>query len=78
MGGDGARFNSPKDKEELVRLDKRWRTLLEEKEVSWPLNNRSIWISCGDENTKFFQDFSRGQKMSNAIWEMKNLDGESV
>jgi hypothetical protein len=29
----------------------------------------------GDENTKFFQAYSKGRKLTNMIWSMKNNQG---
>ena len=29
------------------------RSFLEENKVDWCLKSRSIWLICGDENTKF-------------------------
>lgn len=77
MGGDETRFDSPEDKEALVRLEKR-RTLLEENKVAWRLKSQVIWLNCGDENKKFFQGYARGKKMNNTIWELKNAEGEVV
>lgn len=75
--GDGEGFNSPAEKEELIRLEK-WRTLLEEKEATWHLQNRAIWLSCGDENTKFFQAFAQGRRMANTIWQLKNQADDAI
>jgi hypothetical protein len=51
---------------------------LEEKEALWRLKSRAIWLTCGDENTKFFQAFAKGRKMANTIWGLKKRDGEVV
>lgn len=67
MEGDGNGFNSLEDKEELARLEKGRRTLLKEREDAWRLKSRAIWLNCGDENTKFFQAYARGQNMTNII-----------
>jgi len=45
--------------EELVQVELQ-RTILDEKEALWRLKSHSIWIACGDENTKFFHSFSKG------------------
>lgn len=59
-------------------MEKRRRKLLEEKEETWKLKSRAIWLSCGDENTKLFQVYARGRKPANTIGETKNVVGESI
>jgi hypothetical protein len=78
QGGEGQGFTSLDAKELLCGLEKRRRVLLEEKEALWRLKSRAIWLSCGDENTKFFQAFSKGRKMANTIWGLRNRAGEVV
>ena len=38
----------------------------------------TLWLSCGDENTKFFQAFARGRKIVNTIWDLRDWVGEEV
>ena len=38
----------------------------------------TLWLSCGDENTKYFQAFSIGRKMANTIWSLRDRAGEEV
>jgi hypothetical protein len=76
MAGYGQGFHTQVDKQNPVNLEKRRRIILEEKEALWRLKSRSIWLSCGDENTKFFQAYAKGRKMANTIWELKKGDGE--
>ena len=35
-------------------------------------------MSCGYDNTKFFQDFTNGRKQENKIWEQRNSADEPV
>ena len=35
-------------------------------------------VKAGDENSKFFQQFSRGRKAINTIWELENEDGTTA
>ena len=35
-------------------------------------------MTCGDVNTKLFQDFSKGRKQKNTISELRNSIGEPV
>jgi hypothetical protein len=44
----------------------------------WRLKSRAIWLSCGDENTKFFQAYAKGRKLANTIWGLRKREGEVV
>ena len=35
-------------------------------------------MTCGDDNTKFFQAFTKGRKQQNTIWELRNSADEPV
>jgi len=72
---DGGGLISQDSKEELARLEGRRNTLLAEKEETWRLKSRAIWLKCGDENTKFFHAYARGRKASNTIWNLKDEEG---
>jgi hypothetical protein len=41
--------------------------LPKKEEKEWRLKSRATWIAEGDENTKFFQNFSKHQKNINTI-----------
>ena len=51
---------------------------MEEKEEAWFLKRREIWLQGGDRNTKFFQDYAWGRKITNTIWELKNWEGVTI
>lgn len=53
--GKGGGFNNLEEMDKLIKKEKRRRNLLEEKEVSWNLKSRAIWLNYGDEKTKFFR-----------------------
>lgn len=53
-------------------MEKRWHILLKEREETWRLKSKGIWLSYEDENTKLFQAYARGRKHANTIWDMKN------
>lgn len=74
---DGGGLISQESKEDLTRLEGRRNTLLSEKEETWRLKSRAIWLACGDDNTKFFHAFARGRKASNTIWNLKDEEGVS-
>jgi len=52
--------------------------MLADKEALWRLKSHAIWLSCGDENTKFFHSFAKGRKMKNTIWGLTQGDGQLV
>jgi hypothetical protein len=56
-------------------LEKKRIKLLKEKEETWRLKSRAIWLESGDENTKFFQAYAKGRKNVNTIWHLKDQDG---
>ena len=33
-------------------------------------------MECGYDNTKFFQDFAKGRKQQNTIWELRKENNE--
>ena len=35
-------------------------------------------MECGDENTKFFQAFTKGKKQQNTIWDLKKANNETA
>eukprot|EP00253_Pinus_taeda_P011273 PITA_11273 len=52
--------------------------ILKEREESWRLRSRAIWLLEGDANTKFYHKFANGRKIINTIWELKNEHGQQV
>jgi hypothetical protein len=65
-------FDSPEQKELLISLEKNRRDLLQAREEEWRQKSRALWLHSGDENTKFFQAYAKGRKMSNTIWGIKD------
>jgi hypothetical protein len=51
---------------------------LADKEATWRLKSRAIWLENGDENTKFFHAFAKGWKAANAIWSLKDQEDRPV
>ena len=74
MGGG---LISQDSKEVLTRLEGRRNTLLGEKEESWRLKSRALWLECGDNNTKFFHAYAIGRKVVNTIWSLRDKDGNT-
>eukprot|EP00253_Pinus_taeda_P015141 PITA_15141 len=52
--------------------------ILKEREESWRLRSRALWLTEGHDNTKFFHKFSNGRKAINTIWELHNDQIQSV
>ena len=73
MDGGGMMNQMKKDK--LIQLEGRRITLLLEKEETWRLKSRAIWLECGDDNTKFFHAYARGSKEANIVWSLVDEHG---
>jgi hypothetical protein len=72
---EGGGYATLEAKISLLRMEERRNKLLKEKEEMWRLKSRAIWLTSGDENTKFFQAFAKGRKCANTIWQLKDQDG---
>ncbi len=73
-GGNG--YGTIESRARLQELEMERRRILQLREESWRLKSRAIWLQAGDDNTKFFQNYAKGRKNSNTIWEMKKANGE--
>lgn len=49
--------------------------ILKDREESWRLRSRAIWLKEGDDNTKLYHKHENGRKAINTIWELKNGQG---
>lgn len=74
----GGGFLSPEPKEELINLETKNNKILEDREATWKLKSRALWLECGDENTKFFQAYVRSRKLTNTIWGLRDFVGRDV
>jgi len=73
---EGGGYLTQETKEALARMEGRRNALLHEKEESWRLKSRAIWLESGDGNTKFFHAYANGRKFSNTIWNLEFNQGE--
>jgi len=73
---EGGCYDSTNAKLNLLKLEERRNKLLKEKEETWRLKSRATWLKSGDENNFFFQDYEKGMKCSNSIWQLKYHDGK--
>jgi len=71
-------FPSPESKDKYTSLITKRSQILREREESWRLRSRAIWLMEGDANTKFYHKFANGRKVINTIWELKNDQGHPV
>eukprot|EP00253_Pinus_taeda_P026707 PITA_26707 len=56
------------DKAHLIELENQKAHILKEREESLRLRSRAIWLKAGDDNTRFFQNYAKWQRISNIIW----------
>ena len=78
MDLEGGAYMNQDTKDTLVRLQGRRNTILLDKEETWRLKSRAIWLECGDENTKKIHSFARGRKAQNTIWSLENSLGRRL
>ena len=64
--GSGILTNEDKDTG-LFSLESNRNKILKEREEVLRIKIKAIWMECGDDNTKFFQAFSKGRKQQNTI-----------
>eukprot|EP00253_Pinus_taeda_P029000 PITA_29000 len=60
-------FTSLEQKTLYETLTKQRAQVLKDREASWRLRSKAIWLKEGDENTKFFHHFVNGRKAVNTI-----------
>lgn len=50
--------------------------MLEKQEIYWKQRAKQFWLQEGDQNTRFFHNFTSGRKKNNQIRRLKNKNGE--
>eukprot|EP00253_Pinus_taeda_P017821 PITA_17821 len=68
----GRGHTTPDQKEKLTTLVAQGRKILNDREETWRLRSRAIWLLEGDDNKKFFHKYANGRKSINTIWHLKN------
>lgn len=59
----------------IMLLEATKRRILDEKEEQSRLNSTVVWINCGDKNTKFFENYTKGRKSYNKKRELPKPNG---
>jgi len=78
LNSSGLGFLDAQHKEDLLSWEKKRNDILCEREATWRMKSRALWLQSGDENTKFFQAYAKGRKCSNTIWGLPSVGGELV
>jgi hypothetical protein len=60
-----------KEQQDFIEYQK----ILHEEEETWRLKSRSLWLSSGDRNTKFFQRKTKARIWRNKVKEITKEDG---
>ena len=77
MDLEGGGYLTQESKDSLVSLQGRRNTILLDKEETWRLKSKAIWLKCGDENIKKIHSYARGRKALNTIWSLEDSMGRS-
>lgn len=60
----------------MIELEIQKDKILKEREEAWRLKSRVVWLKAGDDNTRFFQNYAKGRKVTNTIWKLPLPNGE--
>lgn len=76
MDDQGRGFIFVEAKATLTGLEAQRSKILHEREETWRLRIKSIWLKAGDDNTKFFHNYSKGRRVCNTVWKMSTDHGQ--
>ena len=62
----------------LIDMEGQKCSLLRIREETKRKKSHAVWMVAGDHNTKYFHRFPVGRKVNNAVWDMKNSQGELI
>eukprot|EP00253_Pinus_taeda_P023046 PITA_23046 len=65
-------------KEQFSSLIAKRTLILKDREESWRLRSRAIWLTEGDDNTNFYHKFANGRKAINSIWELRDEQNQQI
>lgn len=69
-------FSLTEGKNRVIKLDIQKDKILKEREEAWRLKSRVFWLKAGYDNTRFFQNYAKGRKVTNTIWKLPLPNGE--
>lgn len=69
-------FISKEAKNSLTDLEAQRSKILKEREETWRLRSKAIWLKVGDDNTNFFHNCAKGRRASNTIWKIPTDHGQ--
>jgi hypothetical protein len=75
---EGGGYSNQESKDQLLNLERKCSLLLQKREEEWHLKSRALWLRSGDENTKFFQAYAKGRRMTNTIWSLTDPLGNKA
>eukprot|EP00253_Pinus_taeda_P034846 PITA_34846 len=75
---NGGAFASNELRDKLTELTIKRGNILKEREETWRLQSRAIWLKEGDDNSIFFHKFANGRKVINTIWKLINEQGAEI
>jgi hypothetical protein len=64
-------------KDTLIAWNKKETSILKAEEELWRQRSRAIWIHSGNQNTKFFHQFSSYRRNQKHVWEIKDDTGQT-
>jgi len=71
----GLGFSIEADKSHLLDLENQKSKILKDREESICLRSIAIWLKVGDDNTRFFHNYSKGRMVKNTIWNIPLPEG---
>lgn len=51
---------------------------LNQREIFWRQRSKQLWLSAGDQNSKFFHSYASNMRRNNQINKLKNAEGQWV
>lgn len=52
--------------------------VLNQREIFWRQRSKQLWLSAGDQNSKFFHSYASNRRRNNQFYKLKNDQGQWV